>query len=58
MIEVNVGEEEEEWLPAEVVAQLDEAFLEVRMLVGYEADQATFEVDTSFTRPIPKLDGR
>jgi hypothetical protein len=61
-VEVNVadadgGDEEEEWLPAIVQDALEDGSFAVKMLVGYDADSASFDVDAEFVRAIPKREG-
>ena len=66
LVEVNVGGAEsdgedldaaDQWLPAVLESdRTDDGFFEVRMLVGYEDDEALFETEEQFIRRIPSRD--
>jgi len=57
LVEVYVGEddvmEEKDWLPAMVTSAAVDDGYEVRMLVGYDEEDATFEVEEKEVRKIP-----
>ena len=63
-VEVRVGggddsgndddDEEEQWLPALVTAGGGGDVVAVRMMQGYEPEDAAFDVDVAFVRPVPE----